>query len=485
MNWILLFEIAYFLVVIVVCARVIYDTQSTTKTLAYLLAVVFLPFIGIIIYFSIGINYRKRKIYSKKVFNNVELVEEMRIQILEEYDKIFASCAQCLKGYKKLALLILNQSLSPITRDNKVSVLLNGEKKFPVVFEALENATDHIHIEYYIFNADEIGCQFINLLIKKAKQGVKVRFIYDDFGSRDIRKIQVPRLIEAGVDAFPFYKIKLIGFANRINYRNHRKIIVIDGKIGFVGGINVCDKYINSFEGNNKLYWRDTHLKLEGPVVKTLQYIFIGDWNYCSGTLLKPSPNLFPEDEFSKSNGDKIVQIAFSGPDSDTPLIEQSIMQALNLAKEEILITTPYFIPGQSLLDAITVASFSGTKVKLLVPGISDSRLVNFAARSYYGRLMHAGVEIYCYQKGFVHAKTIVTDQQLAMVGTANMDIRSFELNFEVNAIVYDEEIAKELTKSFYDDLEFSTKIDYEEWKKRSKWSRFIEKVAGLLSPMM
>lgn len=485
MNWILIIEIIYILAVLFVCARVIYDTASTTKTLAYLLAVIFLPFIGIIIYFSIGINYRKRKIYSKKVFNNVELVEEMKIQILEEYNNIFDTCAECLKEYRKLALLILNQSLSPITGNNKVSLLLNGEKKFPKVFDAIENAKDHIHIEYYIFSADEIGCEFIDLLIKKAKEGVKVKFIYDDFGSRDIRKTQVPRLIEAGVDAFPFYKIKLIGLANRINYRNHRKIIIIDGKIGFVGGINVCDKYINSSEGKNKLYWRDTHIMLEGPVVRTLQYIFIGDWNYCSGTLLKPSSNLFPEDDFSQTGGDKIVQIAFSGPDSDTPLIEQSILQAISLAKKEILITTPYFIPGQSLLDAITVASFSGTKVKLLVPGISDSKLVNFAARSYYGRLMHAGVEIYCYQKGFVHAKTIVTDKELAMVGTANMDIRSFDLNFEVNAIVYDEEIAQELAESFYEDLEFSKKIDYEEWKKRSKWSRFLEKVAGLLSPMM
>ena len=181
----------------------------------------------------------------------------------------------------------------------------------------------------------------------------------------------------------------------------------------------------------------------------------------------------------------KIVQIAASGPDSDTPLIEQTLMQAINLAKEEILITTPYFIPGQSLLDSLTVAAFSGTKIKLLVPGISDSRLVNFAARSYYGRLLNAGAEIYCYQKGFVHSKTMVVDQQLAMVGTANMDIRSFDLNFEVNAIVYDEEIAKELSEAFYDDLKFATRIDNEKWKERPKGIRLIEKIAGLLSPLM
>src|SRR5690554_4954984 len=288
MNWILLFEITYILLVIVVCGRVIYDTQSTTKTLAYLLAVIFLPFIGIIIYFSLGINYRKRKIYTKRIFNDLERKREIQKQILVDSDVIFSTGIESLKNYRKLALLILNQSLSPITSNNEVSILQNGENKFPKVFEALRNAKDHIHIEYYIFNADSIGCKIIDLLIEKAQEGVKVRFIYDDFGSREIRKKQVPRLIAGGVEAFPFYKIKLIRLANRLNYRNHRKIIVVDGTVGFVGGINVSDKYINSAEGNNTLYWRDTHLMIQGPAVRTLQYVFMGDWNYCSGTPLIP-----------------------------------------------------------------------------------------------------------------------------------------------------------------------------------------------------
>lgn len=484
MDWILLFEICYILLIIIVCVRVIYDTQSTTKTLAYLLAVIFLPFIGMIIYFTVGINYRKRKIYSKKVFDTTQK-EKLRKKIRTDSEAIFSTAKESMKNYRKLATLILNQTLSPITTNNEVLLLQNGELKFPKVFEAIKNAKNHIHVEYYIFNADSIGCKIIDLLIEKAKEGVKVRFIYDDFGSRDIRKKQVPRLLKAGVEAFPFYKIKLIGFANRINYRNHRKIIIVDGIIGFVGGINVCDKYINSEENKKKLFWRDTHLMIHGPAVRALQYIFIGDWNYCSGTLLKPDNHFFPQENVPKSTPGKIVQIAASGPDSDTPLIEQTIMHAINQAQDEILITTPYFIPGQSLLDSLTVAAFSGTKIKLLVPGVSDSHLVNFAARSYYGSLLRAGAEIYCYQKGFVHAKTMVVDQNLAMVGTANMDIRSFELNFEVNAIVYDKEVAKELAGAFYEDIKFSTKLDYERWKTRSNTIQLIEKIAGLLSPMM
>lgn len=485
MNWLLLGEIVYLIIMILVCGRVIYDTQSTTKTLAYLLSIVFLPFVGIIFYFSVGVNYRKRKIYSKTIFNNSELKERIGTQILAISGMIFSSAHQSVRKFEKLANLILNQSLSPITSGNDVSLLFNGENKFPKVFEDIKNAENHIHVEYYIFDADTIGCKFIDLLIEKAKEGVSVRFIYDDFGSRQIRKKQVSRLRAAGVEAFPFYKIKLIFLANRLNYRNHRKIIVIDGKIGYVGGINVSDKYINSDSNKNAVFWRDTHLRIEGPAVSKLQYVFIGDWNYCSGEHLEPNSEFFlPKEAYSSSSG-KIVQIAASGPDSDTPLIQQTLIQAINLAKEEILITTPYFIPGESMMDSLIIAASSGVKIKLLVPGDSDSVLVDFAARSYYARLLKSGAQIYRYHKGFVHAKTTVVDKQLAIVGTANMDIRSFDLNFEVNALVYDKEIAEELSNEFYNDLKCAIQIDAEKWKNRNKFLQLTEKIAGLLSPML
>jgi cardiolipin synthase len=485
MNWILLSEIIYGIIVVLVCLRVVYDTQNTTKTLAYLLAIIFLPFIGIIIYFSFGINYRKRKMYSKKIFNNPELKKTIQNHIFETSQTVINTRYDSVKNFKKLAGLVLNQISSPISQGNDVKLLLNGENKFPSVLEALKNAKDHIHIEYYIFDAGEIGRKIIDLLIEKAQQGVTVRFIYDDFGSREIRKKQVPRLRAAGVAAFPFYKIKLIALANRLNYRNHRKIIVIDGVLGFVGGINISDKYINNDQKKNDLFWRDTHLKIEGPAVKSLQYVFIGDWNYCSGEKLEPTKIFFPDDNEFQSEADKIVQIAFSGPDSDTPLIQQTLLQAINLAKEEILITTPYFMPGDSILESLVIAAASGTKLKVLVPGASDSKFVNYAARSFYGRLLNAGAKIYCYQKGFVHAKTMVVDKQLTIVGTANMDIRSFDLNFEVNAIVYDEEIAHQLRQAFYEDLKDATIIDMESWNARSKFTQLMEKLAGLFSPLM
>jgi cardiolipin synthase len=259
---------------------------------------------------------------------------------------------------------------------------------------------------------------------------------------------------------------------------------VVDGRTAFVGGINVSDKYNNSKAGN-KLFWRDTHLRIDGPGVQFLQYLFVGDWNFCANKKLLPSPDLFPAMSSYPITENKIVQIAAGGPDSPTPTILYSILQAINLATSEILITTPYFIPGESLMDTMVMAAMSGVNVKLLVPGISDSKLVNAASRSYYRDLLNAGVEIYLYNKGFVHSKTLVADGKIAVVGTANMDIRSFDLNFEVNAIVYDEDIAGQLKKAFYDDLKESEKIDPIAWNSR-KWYQFLwEDIMRLFSPLM
>jgi cardiolipin synthase len=259
----------------------------------------------------------------------------------------------------------------------------------------------------------------------------------------------------------------------------------VDGYTAFVGGINISDRYINNSVNTNKLYWRDTHLRIDGPGVRHLQYLFLCDWNFCANKKLQPDKVFFPDKNSYPVQGNKVVQIASSGPDSAKPTILFSLLQAINLATKEILITSPYFIPGESLLDALIIASLSGVSVKLLMPGISDSFIVNAAAKSYYNDLLNAGVEIYLYNKGFVHAKTMVTDQKVAIVGTANMDFRSFDLNFEVNAIVYDSEIAEELREVFYEDLEDAEKIDAATWSTRSIYKQMLEKIARLVSPML
>ncbi|NNU34114.1 cardiolipin synthase [Mucilaginibacter sp. S1162] len=478
MHWYIICAL-YVLLVLFVCGKVLYDIRSTSKTFAYLLVVILIPGIGIIIYFAVGANYRKNKLYSKKIGRDNKLLVELRQKIVNESEKALDSGEPEVNNHKKLVRLLLNDR-SPLTGNNNVKLLYNGEEKFPEVLKALRAAKHHIHLEYYIFEDGDIADQIKDILVQKAAEGVKVRFIYDDFGSRSIRKEFVRELIAAGVEAYPFYKIWFIALSNRTNYRNHRKIIVIDGHTAFVGGINVSDRYINN--NPKQLFWRDTHVMIKGPGIYYLQYLFICDWNFCAEQNLPIEPGYFSSEQ---TNGDAIVQMAASGPDSDNPTIMYSLLETIGSTKEELLITSPYFIPGEPILDALCVAALSGVKVKLLVPDKSDSRLVNAAARSYYGMLLEAGIEVYLYQKGFVHSKTLVSDGQLAIVGTANMDHRSFELNFEVNCMIYDDKIAAQLRRAFADDIKDAKQINARTWAKRTLFKQLPEKLCRLLAPLL
>ncbi|GAO44057.1 cardiolipin synthase [Flavihumibacter petaseus] len=485
MKWTILAEILYALVVVLVCLRIIWDTRRPSKALAYLLLVIFLPLAGIFVYFSFGINYRKRKMFSKKILGDDALADNLQQHIVQ-YSRVTAKeHAAAVAPAESLAWLLARDSLSALTAGNDVKLLINGEEKFPEVFAAVAEAKHHIHIEYYIFEDDDTGQQLIHALTEKSNEGVTVRFIYDDFGSHALKKKTLQHMKAAGIRVFPFSKIRFIALANRLNYRNHRKIIVIDGCTAFVGGINVSERYVNTDANPQRLFWRDTHLRIDGAGAYYVQYLFLCDWNFCAKDHLQACPEFFPDPAQLQQKGNAIVQIAASGPDSDRPTILFAILQAIKLAKQEILITTPYFIPGESILDALMSASLSGVQVKILVPGKSDSRVVNAAAWSNYGDLLRAGAAIYLYRKGFVHAKTLVTDNSVAMVGTANMDYRSFDLNFEVNAIVYGEQAAKALREVFYRDLQDAEKIDPAAWRNRPVMKQLGEKCARLISPML
>lgn len=484
MNWLLIYWIMYIIILVLVCIRIIYDTRSPTKTLAYLVFAIFVPFIGIVFYLLFGTNYRKRKLYSRKLVEDEVLARQLGEEMFRYSRRTFSRRESDVGEFKELATLVLRDNLSPLTSNNDVKVLVNGENKFPDVLAAIESAKHHIHIEYYIYDDDETGGMVTEALIRKAKEGVAIRFMYDDFGSQSIRKRMVKKLKDAGIKVFPFYKIIMVAFANRLNYRNHRKIIVIDGQIAYVGGINVSDRYVNK-EKKEELFWRDTHLRIEGPGVRYLQYIFLCDWNFCSKEVVLPDKNLFPPPASLPVKGNKVVQIAASGPDSDIPTILYSMLQGINLAENELLIATPYFIPGESIMDSLMSAALGGVTVKLLVPGESDSAFVNAAARSHYSNLLNAGVEVYTYTKGFMHSKTMVIDRKVAIVGTANMDYRSFDLNFEVNAIVYDSELSEELAQIFFEDLGVAEQLVPEKWNSRPSHIQFFEKTAGLLSPIL
>ncbi|TYB75874.1 cardiolipin synthase [Bizionia myxarmorum] len=484
MNWVLIAEAFYVLIIILVISRVLYDTRSSTKALAYILFIVFLPIIGTIFYFSVGVNYRKRKLYSKKIAEDEQLRDRITTR-MNLYSEAVSNSGLIPQKSKTLIEFIRRAGYSPLTGSNAVKLLINGDEKFPIVLKELENATSHIHIEYYIYEDDITGNQVADILIKKAKGGVEVRFMYDDFGSHGLGNSFIKKLQDAGVQTAPFYKIKWYAFANRLNYRNHRKIIVIDGIVGFVGGINMSDKYRNDLNRENHLYWRDTHLMIKGQATAYLQYLFMGDWNFCSRTPFQYSDIYFIDKTKHEVISDEIVQIAASGPDSKQPVIFYSLLEAINSAKESIYITSPYFIPDESLMDALIIAIKGGLDVKILIPGISDSKMVNAAANAYYTELLDVGAKIYRYNKGFVHAKTMVIDDDVAIVGSANMDYRSFDLNFEVNAIVYSKNIAAQLTEAFNNDLEVSQLIDAQVWLNRPKYIHLWERMVRLLSPFL
>ena len=481
MHWTWIAIICYLLVLILVCLRIIFETHSSTKTLAYLLFCIFIPVVGIFFYIMFGINYWKLKVYSHKAGEDEKLLQQLKKSIPNYNQTIVTPEEAADMQNAELAAMLIKDIKSPLTRYNKVKLLLNGEEKFPELIACMDKAKYHIHMEYYIYEQDEIGSTIIELLIKKAREGVAVRFIYDDFGSPTIKKKIEKRMRDAGIEIYPFSKVHFYLLANRINYRNHRKIVIIDGQTAFTGGINVSDKYINNKKG--ELFWRDTHLRIDGPGVYYLQYLFLTDWNFCCSKNLKADQLYFAEDVMQKE--DTYVQVVGSGPDSEQPAVLFSILQAIYLAKKEIIITTPYFIPGDNIMDALRIAASSGLSVKLLVPGKSDSRIVNAASKANYHDLLKAGVEIYLYQKGFVHAKTMVTDGKLSMIGTANMDYRSFDLNFEVNAIVYDVPFAEKLRAVFFEDLKSAKEINEKLWESRAFYYKLGDRIARLFSPAL
>ncbi len=482
----IIIEILYTLLVLAVTAKIIYDTHNPVKTLGYLMLIVFLPFIGIIFYFSFGVNYRKQKIYSKKLTNDDALFQAVKQRITDVSHEHIEKNREMLADKASLARVMLNKSSLPVATVSELKLLINGETKFPEVLRTLENAQKHIHIEYYIFADDKIGNCIKDILIRKAREGVQVRFIYDDFASHALKRRMVKELREAGVEVYPFYKIRIFMLASRMNYRNHRKIIIVDGEYGFVGGINVDNRYINrNDDPKEKLYWRDTHLALQGWAVLSLQYVFLCDWNFCSGQHLDFSNLYVPDFSTSTVRNDSLVQIIDSGPDSELPEIMLTYMAAISAARERLYITTPYFIPNESVMNALKLASLKGVDVRLMVPGKSDSFLVNAAACSNYGELLEVGIKIYRYNKGFVHAKTMVVDDNVSIIGTANMDIRSYELNFEINAMVFDYAINTQLADAFLYDLSHCSELDSAQWSRRSRWIKFGETLARLVSPLL
>ncbi|KIV57605.1 cardiolipin synthetase [Aneurinibacillus migulanus] len=471
-----LFSLSVFLIAFLI----VLENRNPSRTVAWLIILNFLPIVGFIFYMLLGRNVRKRKLFRHKFISNAEVLKKLETApsgMLDEND--FWQYPH-LASKRRLLNLMVNVSQSPFTLRNRSKILTNGDETFRQMIQDMSEAKHHIHFQFYIIRHDTTGQQFKQVLIDKAREGVKVRVIYDGVGSVRLDKRYITELKEAGVEVVTFFPVILPFLNNKLNYRNHRKIVIIDGKIGFVGGLNIGDEYLG--KDTRYGFWRDSHVRLEGESVYLLQNIFLKDWFFVTEENIEGDsyyPSLIEEP------GEELIQIASSGPDSDWESIWQMYFSIIATAQEKIYITSPYFVPDDSISMALKTAALSGLDVRILLPSRPDHQTVFWASRSYFQELLEAGVRFYLYQPGFVHAKILLVDGVVASIGTANMDIRSFQHNFEVNAIIYNSNSVYKLEEDFINDLMDSKELTLKEYKRRPWHHRILESVARLLSPLL
>lgn len=463
--------------VIFIAFVIFLENRHPTQTLTWIIVLGSFPLVGFIFYLLFGRNYRREKMFRKKYLSDKEAflriegdVDYASIERIEELDD----------DQRKLFYLAHKLGNSPISFRTETKVLTNGDETFREIIHALKEAQHHIHLEYYIVRSDRIGEKLKDILITKVQEGVKVRFLYDAVGSWQLSKKYIRELGKAGVEIVPFGPVRLPFLNSKFNFRNHRKIIVIDGSVGFVGGLNIGDEYL----GRNKHFghWRDTHLWLKGEAVRSLQLIFLQDWYYMTNQGLLTAEYLSPVQIENRREG---VQLIAGGPDNEWSVIKSIFFSMITSAKKSVWIASPYFIPDEDIFSALKIAALSGIDVRLLVPNKPDKRIVFHASRSYFPDLLEAGVKIFAYTKGFMHSKMMIVDDTLASIGTSNMDMRSFHLNFEVNAFLYNTQSMDKLVAEFMNDMKDSEELLLTDFKKRHIGFRLIESLSRLLSPFL
>ena len=473
---------------------VFFQRRDPKAVWTWLLALYFIPVFGILFYLLLGQDMRKGKMFRvKEVEDRVRYSAKNQEEFLKSHDISLVSSLS--RDYADLVVYNLETSGSVLTVDNTVEIFTDGEEKFKDLRAELSAAAYFIHLQYYIIKDDELFDSIIPILIERARAGVEVRILCDGMGGRFMAKDKWNRLKENGVKVGIFFPPILGRLQLRVNYRNHRKIVVIDNRVGYVGGFNIGREYISK---DTKFgYWRDTHLKLQGGSVLSLQIRFALDWNYAAGENLFRNMKYFCEDEDGRCidymgvvdmNDERKhlgIQIVASGPDARSRQIRDNYIRLFSKARDHIYIQTPYFVPDDAVLTTLQVAARSGVDVRLMIPCKPDHPFVYWASYSYVGDLLSAGARCYTYENGFLHSKGVMTDGKVSSYGTANMDIRSFELNFEVNAVIYDEETTQRLEELFLEDLKRCKEITRELYEERGLFIRIKEQGSRLLSPLL
>lgn len=466
----ILFHIVYLTMVLGTVVVVILDNRHPVKTLAWLMVLIFLPVLGLFLYFFFGQSARKERLISKRTFIHIArkpLRGYWRKPPLDLPD-------EC----KSLASLFRRMNRSMAFGGNQVEIFTDGQSKFDSLLQCISQARHHIHLEYFIFDDDQLGNLIADALIRKAREGVKVRVMYDDVGCWRVKSSFFRHMRQAGVEVHPFLKVHFPIFSRRVTYRNHRKIAIIDGLVGFIGGMNIADRYIHGLSWG---VFRDTSIRIQGMAVQGLQTVFLMDWCFVTGEQITDAPYFPVQDDHGRSQ----VQIVTSKPVGRWREIMQGYLHAIANARRYIYIQSPYFLPTEQVLTALQTASLSGVDVRIMLPWKGDIRVVQMCSRSYLRDVMEAGVKVLFYQPGFLHAKMMVIDDLISTVGSTNIDFRSFEYNFEVNAFMYDADTALRLRHIFEADEAHCTHISSQRWARRSWWRKVEESILRLFAPLM
>lgn len=472
-GWkIILFSI-YHIIVILTIIHVVMDNRQPAKTMAWALVIWFVPVVGIVFYLFFGVNTRKERLISQRSLDMLskrsmlEFVEQRDLHLPEEY--------------KPIIDLFVSENFSLPFRDNEVKIHTDGYSFFHALLKEIASAKDHIHMDMYIFEDDALGNLVRDALVAKAREGVEVRLIYDDVGCWNVSNRFFERMREEGIEVAPFLPVRFPSFTSKVNYRNHRKIIVIDGRTGFIGGMNIALRYV---KGTKPQPWRDTMLQITGSGVYSLQRAFLVDWYFVDRNLIS-NRKYYPH-TLEDGHSESLLQIVTSGPVTPYSEIMQGYVRMILAAKKYIYIETPYFLPTDPVLFALKTAAAGGVDVRILVPLRSDTKFVEWAGRSYLREMVKAGVIVSYYKTGFLHSKMIVCDDAICSCGSTNVDFRSFENNFESNAFIYDSKVAIAMREIFIEDTTQSLLFtDIPQRLRPNILKRLVESLVRLMSPLM
>lgn len=467
---VLAFRLVYLAVILFTIVIVLLDNRNPVKTMAWVLVLVFLPVVGLAFYFFFGRNTRKERLISKKGFSRLSKRPMAEYQAQEALGD-FTGRNQLIPFFHRVSNALPFEG-------NDVQVFTDGYSMYQELFRRIANAKHHIHLEFYIFEDDAVGRLLRDLLIDKAREGVSVRLLYDDVGCWDVNPMFYDEMLCEGIEVRSFLKVRFPQFTSKVNYRNHRKLAIIDGKLGFIGGMNIALRYLKGVPWG---VWRDTHICLKGKAVYGIQTAFLTDWFAVDRTLLT-SAQYFPKMD---SVGTSVAQIVTSDPVGEWHDIMLGLVKAISCAQRYIYVETPYFLPTEQVMAAFQTAALSGVDVRLMIPKKADAFITHKGTMSYLDELMKSGVKVYFYRAGFLHSKLWVADDEWASVGSTNLDFRSFEHNFEANAFFYDEKTVCAMKEIFLEDMKKCMTLSQKIWDKRSFKNKIVESVVRLLAPLL